>query len=127
MLGYGRSGSVFAVDVFSEAHGDLQKTDTGFGGLPELVLKISRGENPSSLAIEAAFYDEMESIQGIAIPRCYGLFEAECDIDWLADVDDAVDMSDSTASTETSNGTSTKKPLFALLLERLGGKIPLDT
>ncbi|KAJ3535022.1 hypothetical protein NM688_g7036 [Phlebia brevispora] len=51
-LGYGRAGGLF----------------------PPLVAKISRPKMEKELEHEAFYYDEMETIQGIVIPRCYGFF-----------------------------------------------------
>lgn len=43
--------------------------------LPELVIKVADPDRLEDLAHEASMYDEMESLQGVAIPRCYGWFE----------------------------------------------------
>ncbi|KZV82126.1 hypothetical protein EXIGLDRAFT_778945, partial [Exidia glandulosa HHB12029] len=62
-IGSGRSGIVFAVD-----------TTGTHGGLPPLVLKIARQERCQSVAREAWFYEELECLQGVVLPRCYGCF-----------------------------------------------------
>ena len=47
------------------------------GHLPPLVLKIGRSNRRAEIAYEAWFYDELECLQGVVLPRCYGWFEAE--------------------------------------------------
>ena len=47
------------------------------GHLPPLVLEVGRIKGRAEIAREAWFYDEMESLQGVVLPRCYGWFEAE--------------------------------------------------
>ena len=47
------------------------------GHLPSLVLKVGRFKHRAEITREAWFYDEMESLQGVVVPRCYGWFEAE--------------------------------------------------
>ncbi|KAJ3894209.1 hypothetical protein GG344DRAFT_63194 [Lentinula edodes] len=64
-LGSGRTGIVYS----------LVSDSTYF--LPELVFKFARLHRCADLYREAWFYEEMECLQGVAIPRCYGLFEAE--------------------------------------------------
>lgn len=81
--------------------------------IPNLVIKVANSKHQDSLAKEAAIYDEMESIQGIAVPRCYGFFETELAMDdgWsFSDVDNR----SSTSSSQTGI-------ISVLLLERLGG------
>ncbi|KAI0314184.1 hypothetical protein OF83DRAFT_469856 [Amylostereum chailletii] len=45
--------------------------------IPPLVVKIAFTNRVEMLAREAWFYDEMESLQGSVIPRCYGWFEMD--------------------------------------------------
>jgi hypothetical protein len=47
------------------------------GHLPPLVLKVGRLKRRAEIATESWFYDEMECLQGVVLPRCYGWFEAE--------------------------------------------------
>jgi hypothetical protein len=47
--------------------------------LPPLVVKVSIGERARMLLREASVYDEMECLQGVVVPRCFGYFEAEID------------------------------------------------
>ena len=47
------------------------------GHLPPLVLKAGCFKRRAEIAREAWFYDEMECLQGVVVPRCYGWFETE--------------------------------------------------
>lgn len=62
-LGRGRSGIVYTVDVSPSV------------GLPPLVAKIARIGCQGDLIREAAVYERLECIQGVAVPLCYGAFE----------------------------------------------------
>lgn len=68
----GRSGIVHEIRT--------PETVTDAGGrqyrIPPLVCKFAAHDRKSCAAREAWFYDEMQTIQGMAIPRCYGFFEA---------------------------------------------------
>ncbi|EKM53514.1 uncharacterized protein PHACADRAFT_211204 [Phanerochaete carnosa HHB-10118-sp] len=70
-LGHGHSSIVFDLrDVqLSSAPSDVV--------VPPLVVKVARINRVTSLLREAWFYDDMECIQGVSIPRCYGYFETE--------------------------------------------------
>jgi hypothetical protein len=75
--GCGRIGSVYPVSIHTSSQYCL----------PPLVIKVAARRRSPNLAREAWFYEEMEHIQGVAIPRCYGLFTAEIDpnsevLDW---------------------------------------------
>lgn len=69
----GRSGSVFVINsptsVLDSSGRCIQ--------IPPLVCKFAAPDRNTCVAREAWFYDEMQTIQGMAIPRCFGLFEAE--------------------------------------------------
>ena len=67
--GSGRSSIVHNVEILP--------TEPLLGHLPPLVLKVGRFERRAEIAREAWFYDEMECMQGVIVPRCYGWFEAE--------------------------------------------------
>lgn len=43
---------------------------------PPLVAKLAFATRAMDVAREAWFYNELESLQGSVIPRCYGLFRA---------------------------------------------------
>ncbi|KAI0314532.1 hypothetical protein OF83DRAFT_1174655 [Amylostereum chailletii] len=45
--------------------------------IPPLVVKVAFKHRVASLAREAWFYDELESLQGPVVPRCYGWFEMD--------------------------------------------------
>ncbi|KII94534.1 hypothetical protein PLICRDRAFT_169279 [Plicaturopsis crispa FD-325 SS-3] len=62
-LGRGRSGIVYTVEVSPNV------------GLPPLVAKIARIGCQGDLIREAAVYERLECIQGVAVPLCYGAFE----------------------------------------------------
>lgn len=44
--------------------------------VPPLVCKFAARDRNKCISREAWFYDEMQTIQGLAIPHCFGLFEA---------------------------------------------------
>lgn len=45
--------------------------------IPPLICKIAPHRRNKPIAREAWFYDEMQTLQGLIIPRCYGLFVAQ--------------------------------------------------
>lgn len=70
MIGFGRTGIIYeALDTC------LSSPDATHGYIPPLVVKIARRKRCQSLVREAWFYEEMECIQGVAIPRYYGCFK----------------------------------------------------
>lgn len=72
-LGVGHSSLVYEIanpKLWSECGESLSVT------LPPLVVKFAARKRNKYVAREAWFYDEMQTIQGIAIPWCYGWFEA---------------------------------------------------
>lgn len=73
-VGNGRVGLVHDISPLSLL--DPSTDSSTAPGLPPLVVKIARRDGVAYMAREAWFYDEMESLQGICIPRCYGWFEA---------------------------------------------------
>lgn len=74
-VSYGRSGIIFDAADVCVVPRDGNESPTGY--LPPLVVKIGRANRCYSLAREAWFYEEMESIQGVAIARYYGCFKME--------------------------------------------------
>lgn len=74
-LGHGHSSTVFALENvhLSDAPTDAQ--------VPELVVKIARINRVTSLIRETWYYDEMQILQGVALPRCYGYFETTLSAD----------------------------------------------
>lgn len=80
----GMTGVVYeAIDVRIAPSPDHGTKPTGY--LPPLVVKIGRSNRCMSMGREAWFYNEMESLQGIAIARCYGCFELELQRGMLAE------------------------------------------
>lgn len=72
-LGRGRTSGVYDASI------DLQNSSPELAELavPPLVVKVSRPGRERALDNEAFFYEEMESLQGIVIPRYYGFFKGE--------------------------------------------------
>lgn len=85
-IGHGRSGLVFKVQVepvapvapveTSSPSGSSRISTPSTTALPALVAKIGRQHFNKWLLREAWFYEEMQSLQGLVIPRCYGLYSA---------------------------------------------------
>lgn len=73
-LGAGKSGSVHEV-LNPTWEAPVQESSLATGHLPPLVAKICWPNRCHSIVREGWFYEEMECLQGIAIPRCYGCFE----------------------------------------------------
>lgn len=67
-IGDGRSSVVFEALVLDE---QLRSC------LPPLVAKVCRYKRRGHMARESWFYDELWPLQGVAVARCYGWFEAE--------------------------------------------------
>lgn len=129
-LGSGRTGLVYTL-----SNASLSDPHTT---LPDVVFKIARPHRCADLYRESWFYAEMECLQGVAVPRCYGLFEA--------DIPDgcAVRLPDKLRFLETKESESpdanidqipdprildlrsTRNKLFILVLERLGGRLPIE-
>ncbi|KAF9505058.1 hypothetical protein BS47DRAFT_1354444 [Hydnum rufescens UP504] len=126
--GWGRSSFVHEVNVLPAA--------TLPAHLPPLVLKVARSKRRAEIAREAWFYDELECLQGVVLPRCYGWFEAE-----LAE---GQSFSPSTRATGRSSDSEDSNPewrfedskqltemshsrnyVSVLLLEKMGGKLPI--
>ncbi|TFK29451.1 hypothetical protein FA15DRAFT_752583 [Coprinopsis marcescibilis] len=93
VLGSGQCAQVLAAEALRLTGPHLRLLYPQSPHLPELVVKFAHPDRADALAHEAAMYEEMEILQGVSIPRCYGLF------------------TDSTVS--------------VLLLERMGGLLPL--
>lgn len=115
-LGDGRCGTTFAVETLqlSASKGSSQKIrNPQFPYFPDLALKVASGERVKGLQNEAAIYDEMESLQGISVPRCYGLFTAE------------LGPNIAIPSDKTSPTSDHPRQISILLLERVGEALPL--
>lgn len=72
-LGHGRSCVVFEATV-DLSHSSPELRSLAF---PPLVAKISRAGMAEDLQHEAFYFDEMECIQGVVVPRYYGTFKGK--------------------------------------------------
>lgn len=118
ILGSGRCGSVLEVDISSITDADgpnLGLICPPELCLPELVLKVADAAHLEDLANEASMYDEMESLQGVAIPRCYGWFEGTVQPFQRLITDDP----------EAPVPAHRSRRVSALLLEKMGGMLPV--
>ncbi|TFY73712.1 hypothetical protein EWM64_g10300 [Hericium alpestre] len=132
-IGDGRSSLVYEVqnEILSDPNVSV----------PPLVLKIARNNMYFNIdfALEKWFYDEMESIQGVAIPRCYGLFKVGLSEDLASDVRpwklpqatirlEEQSVLDSNYSNDHDDIRMIKGEedyLYVMVLERLGGMLPV--
>ena len=72
-IGAGACGFVYeATDVSLSGSPRCPKS-----ALPPLVVKISRNGRAAGIEHEAFYYEEMECIQGVVVPRYYGFFQAD--------------------------------------------------
>jgi hypothetical protein len=145
MLGRGSSGVVY------EAFVDTQNSSSSLAsGLPPLVVKISYRGRTEPGAHEAYYYEALQPLQGVNIPRYYGRFvtdlslgnylihSAESNIDEDLEIididhrprndDDSGFDSLSEPGDEIISATKTRQPaasVSVLLLERLGPNLPM--
>ncbi|KAJ3558719.1 hypothetical protein NM688_g752 [Phlebia brevispora] len=70
-ISHGRVGVVYEASVSSKD----SSPDAASYALPPLVAKISRHKHCEDLEHEFYYYEELESLQGVVVPRCYGLFQ----------------------------------------------------
>lgn len=119
LIGDGRCGTVFSTYpslLLDPSNNPMAVLEPGLPYLPSLVIKVADQAHIEDLATEASMYEEMESLQGVAIPRYYGWFEAELEPTWTVDL----------SSSETETPTSTRPSrLSLLLLERMGPLLPI--
>ncbi|CAL1706342.1 unnamed protein product [Somion occarium] len=159
-IGRGRVGRVYEATV------DLKQSSPELTNmvLPPLVVKVSRRHDAKRLAREAFYYEEMECLQGCAIPRYYGLYQTTIPpatdfLPWThdkvnrrpgrhgdysdesdsesesepesksSDKDDDDDAEDEDADSQVYSSDEEELPtptiLSILILERVGGRIPL--
>lgn len=143
-LGHGRAGEVYEVSI------DLNGSSPELATLavPPLVAKVSRPGCPTRIQHEAYYYEEMESLQGVIIPRCYGLFTS--DIPAGSSLSESAkkpsdepsygdnprdsnlnDTNDGSIDSRNQRARSMKScpdgptPISILLLERLGDRLPV--
>ncbi|KAJ3535025.1 hypothetical protein NM688_g7038 [Phlebia brevispora] len=138
-LGHGRSGGVYDVNIdFTNSSPELKSL-----AFPPLVAKVSRPKREKELEHEAFYYEEMETIQGIVIPRCYGFFTGKIPRDHLlvgeTDVSSEFPTDSEESMSEASNlkNEDSERPQFTynhaanfrvvsiLLLEKLGDRLPV--
>ncbi|OBZ65080.1 hypothetical protein A0H81_14936 [Grifola frondosa] len=147
---YGRCGHVFAATPISWSDSSTspsQDPSTLTGRLPPLAVKIARFGYKRELLLEASVYKELEHLQGVSIPRFYGLFEGELEEGWermRRSSDLPREFHDLPAEqyeklwgekfelatqelrfNRTHNGPGGSNTVMLLLLERLGGRLPL--
>lgn len=145
-IGRGRAGGVYGVTI------DFDKSSPEIATLaiPPLVAKISRPGQHTRVQHEAYYYEEMECIQGVVIPRCYGFFTGDVPVDFSLVPPIENSSRDSTRDDAAPNeGTSNDErdqrsdessprdqrsyepspggriPVSMLLLERLGDRLPV--
>ena len=126
--GSGRSSIVHNIDILP--------TQALQGTFPPLVLKVGRLKRRAEIGREAWFYDEMESMQGVILPRCYGWFEAELAEGqsfgpWYTSDRSSSETEDSNPNWRFENSSRllemshSRNFVSVLLLERLGGTLPV--
>ncbi|OBZ72559.1 hypothetical protein A0H81_07412 [Grifola frondosa] len=116
-LGKGRCGNVYSVSatrLYDPSNPSDSLEPPIAPVLPELVIKVTTQQG-SSLAQEAAIYQEMMKIQGVSIPRCYGWFEV--------DLEEGYTVRDLIERHPSDDSPSMK--LSFLLLERLGDPLTM--
>ncbi|EPQ52941.1 hypothetical protein GLOTRDRAFT_95006 [Gloeophyllum trabeum ATCC 11539] len=101
-LGQGRVGAVHVVEI---------RSCSIPVAVPPLVVKVANRDFCDKLSKEAWMYEEMEALQGVAIPRCYGYFLSE--------------IPPHTKVLGWDRVATTKLPISILLLERLGDHLRL--
>ena len=119
LIGEGRCGTVFSTNpslLLDPSNKPVDVLEPGLPYLPSLVIKVADQARIEDLAIEASMYEEMETLQGVAIPRYYGWFEAQLDPTWTVDM--------TPGETETPTSISSGR-LSLLLLERMGPLLPI--
>lgn len=123
IIGRGRCGTIFTTSLSRLSDPDGAEVPPAPPYLPELVVKVANPNHRDLLTKEAEFYYEMESLQGMSIPRCYGWFEVDLEDGMIiAEMDDEYADSDSDSDKKQDPITRT---LLLLLLEKLGDRLPL--
>jgi len=116
LIGEGRCGTVFSTYLSLLLDPSNEPVEVLEPYLPSLVIKVADQAHIEDLATEASMYEEMENLQGVAIPRYYGWFEAELEPAWTVDSRSG----ENEAPTSTHSGR-----LSLLLLERMGPLLPI--
>ncbi|KAI0076335.1 hypothetical protein K474DRAFT_1663174 [Panus rudis PR-1116 ss-1] len=78
----GRSGHVYEADVLGVSSDVNIPTTPPEFPLPPLCIKLAEPNRLRSIAREAWFYEKTDEagLQGIAVPRAFGFFTAECSL-----------------------------------------------
>ena len=128
ILGYGRNRRVMEVDVLDGESSPELSTML----LPPLAMKISRPWDEASLIKEAFYYEEMECLQGSVVPRYYGVYEATVPEDclfrlWDSDIRKEEEKRQKRIQKKNRPYPPLPPPSVVriLLLERVGGRMPL--
>jgi hypothetical protein len=126
--GDGRCGVVWATSNMSlfDPAGDA------ISSLPKLVVKVAVGRNCQGLMHEASVYEDLESIQGIAVPRCYGYFETSLSDDSVlrlrTEFDHDADPSDGEDGTQSPVASDIEPNIVGVLLvEYIPRHLPLPS
>ncbi|KAH8110961.1 hypothetical protein DFH11DRAFT_1618065 [Phellopilus nigrolimitatus] len=86
---------LYVVDSLSLSGSGVGATVIENAMFPRLCIKIALPGKSYRLSKEAWCYEEMEKLQGIAIPRCFGWSEAELGTGWLVNAPESDIDSDS--------------------------------
>ena len=82
LIGRGSSGHVYSVRVLdiSSDSTDNPQIKGVLDTIPDLCIKLSEPNRVRTIAREAWYYEQLdaEGLQGVAVPRNYGLFTASC-------------------------------------------------
>lgn len=120
-LGSGRSGVVFAATIdHANSSPELSELVT-----PPLAVKVSRQGHHESVLHDAFYYEEMECLQGVVIPRYYGSFQG-CVSEGasLCQSGDVKGREQLEIASEDS-GKEKSNSFCILIMEKLGGLIPV--
>ena len=104
---------------------------------PPLVAKISRHKHCEDLEHEMYYYEELETLQGVVLPRCYGLFQTRVRHGLSVIPPDSEELAGK-GSRDSEDADGEFVPAVAepapktisgivsvILLERLGGHLPV--
>lgn len=124
VIGDGRCGTIFSVSTPTICGLSSQAAKSGveLAHLPELVIKVANDDHVEDLENDASMYEEMESLQSVAIPHCYGWFQADIEPGWASISGSLTPPSD--PNVKSSQRTRPRR-LSLLVLERMGNLLPL--
>ncbi|KAJ3558714.1 hypothetical protein NM688_g754 [Phlebia brevispora] len=134
-ISHGRVGVVYEATVSSEE----SSPELASYVHPPLVAKISRHKHCEDLEHEVYYYEELESLQGVVLPRCYGLFQTRIRHGLSVippDSDSEEPAGKGSCNLEDTDGEfvpAVAEPapktisgiVSVILLERLGGHLPV--